>query len=482
MAEPDSGFRLRRATCEFADAARERAFREAHARDARLLNRIAFSIVAGSALAHIAADYILYGFEPTFFRLLAVRLALAGILLLVFPLTSRSRPTPVTDGGVFVLQLSLSAALFSGFLIIPSDYLHERTSVQSVTALLLVIGQYLFVANRVPYVTIAGVTASMLYVAASIATGRLNASAFGLEVFVHVVANVFGVYTVYRSAILRRRQFALTWEQAQFNRRLEAQARQLEAQAQELERARDAALHANRAKSEFLAHMSHELRSPMNAIIGFSEMMTREVMGPIHPPKYREYAEDIQGSSTHLLSLINDILDLSKIEAGKLQLNEGAVDLAAAAESARRLVAVRAGDSHIVLRKKLPANLPRLAGDERMVKQMILNLLANAIKFTPARGVVTLSAGCDEKGALFVSVADTGQGIAAAEIPRILEAYGRSDVAEKGVAEGTGLGLTLVKAMIELHGGALEIESEPGRGSTFTLRFPRDRSAMAKAA
>jgi signal transduction histidine kinase len=482
MAAPDSRFRLRRATGEFADAASEHAFREAHARDARILNRIAFCIVASSALAHIATDYILYGFEPTFLRLLAVRLAIAGILLLVFPLTSRSRPIPVTDGGVFVLQLSMSAALFSGFLIIPADYLHERTSVQSVTALLLVIGQYLFIANRVPYVTIAGITASIFYFAATIATGRLNASAFGLEVFVHVVANVFGVYTVYRAAILRRRQFALTWEQARFNRRLEAQARQLEAQAQELERARDAALHANRAKSEFLAHMSHELRSPMNAIIGFSEMMTREVMGPIHPPKYREYAEDIQGSSTHLLSLINDILDLSKIEAGKLQLNEGPVDLAAAAEAARRLVAVRAGNSHVVLRKKLPANLPPLSGDERMVKQMILNLLANAIKFTPARGIVTLSAGCDENGALFVSVADTGPGIAAAEIPRILEAYGRSDAAEKGGAEGTGLGLTLVKAMIELHSGALEIESAPGRGSTFTLRFPRERSAMAKAA
>jgi len=347
---------------------------------------------------------------------------------------------------------------------------------------MILIAQYLFIANRLHYVTIAGLTCSILYMAATIATGRLGPSAIALEAGVHAIANLLGVLTVWRTGLMRRRQFALASQDAELNRRLEAQARQLEAQAQELARARDAALQANRAKSEFLAYMSHELRSPMNAIVGFSEMMKLEVMGPISPPKYREYAEDIHGSATHLLSLINDILDLSKAEAGKLQLNEGRVDLAAAAEAARRLVAVRAEDSHILLRKSLPANLPPLAGDERMIKQMILNLLSNAIKFTPTRGIVTLSAGRDENGALFVSVADTGPGIAAAELPRILEAYGRTDAAEKGAAEGTGLGLTLVKAMIELHAGTLEIESAPGRGSTFTLRFPPARTALAKAA
>jgi two-component system cell cycle sensor histidine kinase PleC len=400
----------------------------------------------------------------------------------VFPLTSPRRPFWVTDLGVFMLQIALAGTICAAMLIIPPALLVERVNVQSVTILLLVIGQYLFIANRVPFAATAGIATSTFYVAATLATERLAGSALGLEIFVHVIANAFGIFTVYRAAVLRRRQFAMNTAQADLNRRLETQARQLRAQAQELETARDAALQANRAKSEFLAYMSHELRSPMNAIVGFSEMMKLQVMGPISPPKYREYAEDIHGSATHLLSLINDILDLSKAEAGKLQLNVDQVDLAAAAEAVRRLVAVRAEDSHIVLRKKLPANLPRLAGDERMVKQMVLNLLSNAIKFTPSRGAVTLSAGCDANGALFVSVADTGPGIAAADIPRILEAYGRTDAAERGAAEGTGLGLTLVKAMIELHGGTLEIESEPGRGSTFTLRFPPARTALAKAA
>lgn len=482
MAAPVTRFGLRRATGEFADPATELAYRTATFRDTRGLNRLAFVIAAVAFLAHTATDHWLYGFTETYFHLLGLRVGVVALLFLIFPLTATPPRIARADAGTFALQLVVVAGYFSVVLMMPPIHLVERVSVQSVTALLILFAQYLFVANRLRYVTAAGVLCSLSYFAMSIATGRLTPPALALEGAVHLVANVLGIVAVYRSGMMRRRQFALSREDAALNQRLEAQARQLAAQAQELERARDAALQANGAKSEFLAYMSHELRSPMNAIVGFSEMMKHEVMGPISPPKYREYAEDIHGSATHLLSLINDILDLSKAEAGKLQLNEAAVDLATAAEAARRLVAVRAADSRIVLRKKLPANLPRLAGDERMVKQMILNLLSNAIKFTPARGIVTLSAGRDVNGALFVSVADTGPGIAAADIPRILEAYGRTDAAEKGAAEGTGLGLTLVKAMIELHGGTLEIESEPGQGSTFTLRFPPERSALAKAA
>ncbi len=478
----EPGYRLRRLTGEFADPSREHAFRTAHARDARLLNRIAIGIVAFAAVVRIATEYFIYGPVPTFFNLLTLRVIVIGLLLLVFPLTSARQPFWVTDLGVFGLQVLLATAVCSAFLIIPSAFLLERVSVQSVTVLLLVIGQYLFIVNRVPFAAVAGVATSVLYFAATLATGRLSGSALGLEVFVHAIANAFGIFTVYRAAVLRRRQFALNEAQADLNRRLEAQARQLAAQAQELEHARDAALRANGAKSEFLAYMSHELRSPMNAIVGFSEMMKREVMGPISPPKYREYADDIHGSARHLLSLINDILDLSKAEAGKLQLNEDQVDVAAAAEAAHRLVEVRAEDAHILLRKKLAPSLPPLHGDGRMVKQMTLNLLSNAIKFTPPRGTVTLSAGRGDDGALFVAVADTGPGIAAKDIPRILEAYGRTASAERGATEGTGLGLTLVKAMIELHGGALEIESTPGRGSTFTLRFPPARTGLAQAA
>jgi len=479
-ARPD--FRLKRLTGEFADRATERAFRRATFRPARTLNRIALSIIAGSTAAHIVTDQMLYGFSAIFYQMLVLRSLLIGALLLVFPIMKTTRPTAHIDAGIFAIQIYLVASFATAFLIIPTSFLLERVTVQSVTALLILLGQYLFVSNRLHYSAIAGIALSASYIAVTIITGRVNVSTTGLEAMVHLLANVLGFFSVYRAGVLRRRQYAMTSAQAELNRRLEAQARQLETQARELGGARDEALQANRAKSEFLAYMSHELRSPMNAIIGFSEIMKREMMGPISPPKYREYAEDIHGSATHLLSLINDILDLSRAEAGKLRLNETEVDLAAAVEAVRRLVAVRAEDSHIALRIHLARQLPALTGDARIVKQMILNLLSNAIKFTPARGSVTLTAGTGEAGAVFISIADTGPGIATADLPRILEAYGRTDAAEKAATEGTGLGLTLVKAMIELHGGTLDIESKPGAGSTFTLRFPPERTALAKAA
>jgi signal transduction histidine kinase len=478
----DARFRLRRSTREFADPATEHAYRVSAFRDARGLNRLAFMVTAFAFLAHSTTDYWLFGFGAEYFELLALRIAVVGLLALIFPLTASPPRIGGADAGVFALQLVVPAAYFAIVLMMPLGHVTGRVSVVSVTSLLILIGEYLFVANRLRYVAAAGVATSVGYFALSIHLERLTTPALALEGAVHALGNLLGILSVYRSGLMRRRQFALSRGDAALNQRLEAQARLLAAQAAELARARDEALQANRAKSEFLAYMSHELRSPMNAIIGFSEIMKNELMGRMSPPRYREYADDIHGSAKHLLSLINDILDLSKAEAGKLQLNEAEVDVASAVEAVRRLVAVRAEASHIVLRAQPAANLPPLAGDERMVKQMVLNLLANAIKFTPARGSVTLSAGKDSAGALFIAVADTGPGIAATDIPRILEAYGRTDAAEKGSAEGTGLGLTLVKAMIELHGGALAIESKPGAGSTFTLRFPPERTLLAKAA
>ena len=474
--------RLKRWMAEFADPATEHAYRLAAFRDSRTLNRLAFAVTATAMMAHSATDYWLFAFGPNFFLLLASRLAVVGLLALIFPLTALPPRIARGDAGIFALQLMIPAAYFTIVLMMPIGHVTGRVTVVSVTSLLILIGQYLFVANRLRYVAIAGIATSIGYFALSIGIGRLTAPALVLEGAVHVLGNVLGIVAVYRAGLLRRRQYALLTRQEHLNRQLDTQSRTLEAAAQELERARDDALQVNRAKSEFLAYMSHELRSPMNAIIGFSEIMKREVFGRVSPPRYRDYAEDIHGSAVHLLSLINDILDLSKAEAGKLVIAEAAVDLAAAAEAARRLVAVRAAASHIALRLQAAPNLPPLNADARMVKQMILNLLSNAIKFTPAGGSVTLQAGRDGAGALFVAVADTGPGIDPAEIPRILEPYGRAETAERGAAEGTGLGLTLVKAMIEAHGGALEIESKVGAGSTFTLRFPAARTGLAAAA
>ena len=239
-------------------------------------------------------------------------------------------------------------------------------------------------------------------------------------------------------------------------REVEDKSRQLEA--------------ASRHKSEFLANMSHELRTPLNAVIGFSEVLLQRMFGALNA-KQDEYLKDIYASGQHLLSLINDILDLSKIEAGRMELAPAPFHLPSALENAVTLVRERAARHGIVLQVDIDPRLGELVGDERKIKQVLLNLLSNAVKFTREGGRIILKAGGRE-GAIAISVTDTGIGIAPEDQAAIFEEFRQvgSDDARK--QEGTGLGLTLAKKFVELHGGRIWVESEPGRGSTFTFTLP----------
>lgn len=231
---------------------------------------------------------------------------------------------------------------------------------------------------------------------------------------------------------------------------------------------------ANKAKSTFLATMSHELRTPLNAIIGFSDLMLNELNGPLENTGYREYVGDIHRSGLQLLSLIDDLLDLARIDAGKAHLIEESVSLRHVVTEAGRMVALQAEQSHISVVTELPSNLPFVFGDERKIMQIILNLLSNAIKFTRENGTITIH-GEHIAGELLLKVSDTGIGIAFNDLPRVLERFGQVDGMLSRKHKGSGLGLPLVKELIELHGGSISIESKEGVGTAVTISFPVER-------
>ncbi len=241
------------------------------------------------------------------------------------------------------------------------------------------------------------------------------------------------------------------------------------------EDARRRAEAASVAKSRFLATMSHELRTPLNAILGFSEVMKDEVLGPHATTAYRSYASDIYDSGRHLLHLINEILDLSRIEAGRYQLNESRVPLGEVMEDCRRLMIMRAQDKDIAFREDYAGMPEYLWADERAVRQICLNLLSNAIKFTQRGGTVTLRCGVNGAGETFLSVSDNGPGIPEHEVPLALRSFGQGAFAQENAEGGSGLGLPIVKGLAELHGGRLELDTREGRGTTVTVVFSRQR-------
>jgi len=250
-------------------------------------------------------------------------------------------------------------------------------------------------------------------------------------------------------------QSALAIQNARLFRELAYKSRQLEV--------------ASQHKSEFLANMSHELRTPLNAIIGFSEVLTERMFGELNE-KQDQYLKDIYASGTHLLSLINDILDLSKIEAGRMELESTEFHLPPAIENALTLVRERAGRRSLSLQTNIDDRLGQIQADERKVRQVVLNLLSNAIKFTPEGGRIEVGA-VPKDGFVEVSVSDTGTGIAPEDQEKVFEEFRQVGTAAKKI-EGTGLGLTLCRKFVELHGGRIWVKSELGQGSTFTFTIP----------
>jgi two-component system cell cycle sensor histidine kinase PleC len=275
--------------------------------------------------------------------------------------------------------------------------------------------------------------------------------------------------------ILARRIYASQLDSLAFQAEKDMLIAELEQAKANSDEARRRAEEASLAKSRFLATMSHELRTPLNAILGFSEVMQNELFGPHAVPAYREYSNDIHASGEHLLMLINEILDLSRVEAGRYDLKEEAVSLPGVIEDCRHLLALRARKRGVTLNEIVEPNMPRIWADERALRQIALNLLTNAIKFTPQNGLVTVKVGWTTAGGQYFSVKDNGPGIPEAEIPVIMSSFGRGSMAQKNADEGTGLGLPIVKGLVELHGGAFTLRSKLREGTEVIVVFPPER-------
>lgn len=278
-----------------------------------------------------------------------------------------------------------------------------------------------------------------------------NASFF-LLLFVTVggVLTVFGLLYVKTQRFLREEQ-----------RRVDRQ----EAEKRLLAEEKRAAERASASKTTFIANVSHELRTPLNAIIGFSEMIRTQALGPIGKPKYIEYAGDIHQSGQHLLSLINDLLDMNKIESGKFELHPQQVDIDRLTVECCDLIRGQAEKASIALKREVDPNLPAIESDPRVIKQIVLNMLSNAVKFTPADGLVTLRISQDETGRIVIEVKDTGIGIAREDVDKIMKPFGqiRNSLTDKH--RGSGLGLPLIAEFTKLLGGSFHLQSEPGEGT-----------------
>ncbi len=365
-------------------------------------------------------------------------------------------------------QFVLSACmLISGLGIILMTAITEPPASNTYYAGLIMVVIYAstMIRLRSPYAALVAASLVALYQVVAITINPVPGWVLINNDFFLIMSVAVGVYSSYAQEFFIRRSYAN-------NRLLMAEKRRSESLLEDAQA-------ASHAKSEFLAVMSHELRTPLNAIIGFSEVLMTQMFGPLGSDRYRSYAGDIHASGSHLLAIISDILDLSKAEAGKLTLNEEEVDLRDQLDQCLRMFGEKAAEHGIALRCRTPEVMPWLRADTRLLRQTLINLVSNGIKFTEAGGSVTLSAEWDEDGGCLIRVADTGVGIAEDDLDKVLEPFVQVESSMTRSHEGTGLGLPLVKKIMELHGGGLEITSELGVGTTLTARFPPERVVAA---
>jgi len=365
----------------------------------------------------------------------------------------------------FVLVALFQGIVWGLFFLLPP---HEGTDFVTVQfgIMLIVVALSAMLASNMPHV---------IWSATLPITVMAVLAVFGGQQPVHYVMLAIAIGAQVFFVVLGYRLYATTVNALSFQAEKDALIAELEQANAISDESRRRAEEANLAKSRFLATMSHELRTPLNAILGFSEVLKNEVLGPLENETYRDYANDIHCSGQHLLNLINEILDLSRIEAGRQKLNEEAVALLYVIEDCEHLISLKAKNKDLRIFNQFEPDLPKLWADERAVRQVILNILSNAVKFTPPGGEITIKAGWTAGGGQYVSVRDTGPGIPEEEIPVVLSAFGQGSIAIKSAEQGTGLGLPICQALVAMHGGTFDLKSKLREGTEVIITFPKTR-------
>lgn len=464
---PLTRFQLRWYDATFADPALEQEFQADEARGTLRYTRGAILLAIVLFQLFSLPDYLFLPMQ-SFLHLLALRLgvnALQGLLILAtfHPRWQRHRLLIMQAAALLVGLGSLTAL---AIMPVPQREIMVEAMV------LIVVGIYVVLRLTVLRATFVIVLLLAVFDAIFLLQGIGSSVQFVMAQVIMVCAIAIGLFSSY--AIERQRRVAYIGR-----REAEHQASALERTAKRAAEAQLRAEQAARVKTDFVAHISHELRTPLNAVIGFGELLERQIFGPLGNPKYIEYAHDIRESGQHLLSLINDVLDLSKIEAGRMELNWETLVPQEVVRASLVLVSAQANARGTPIRIEVSDDLPLLHGDARAIKQILVNLLSNALKFTPSGGDVRIVAEAEDDGVLF-TVSDDGPGMTPAEIEIALTPFGQVSGMVADSERGTGLGLALANRLAELHGHPLEIRSAPGRGTRVSFRVPRSESAQAR--
>jgi two-component system cell cycle sensor histidine kinase PleC len=370
------------------------------------------------------------------------------------------------------IMLDLFFGLAWMFILIHPVGVNEGTGTFMLFVMLLVVAVSSMLASSVPI----AVLAATVPVTAAVALDFVFRSTLQSYILAIMAVTAQGYFL-----LLAHRLYSATLATLHARAEKDALIGELEQSKAISDEARRRAETANIAKSRFLAQMSHELRTPLNAILGFSEVMKSEIFGSHSVPAYKDYSGDIHNSGVHLLNLINEILDLSRIEAGRYELNEEPVTLAYVVAECSHLLQMRAKTRGITLHDMFENDMPRLWADERAVRQICLNLLSNAIKFTPQGGEIWLKAGWTASGGQYMSVKDTGPGIPDEEIPIVLASFGQGSNSIKSAEQGAGLGLPIAKSLVDLHGGTFTLKSKLRIGTEVVVTFPPERVMSALA-